>query len=296
MTTLSAHLLPQPQITFNLEKIQTVYDNYTENFHAGVTMVIGHPFNDETFRKKIGAEQQAIKEVFVEHHLEDVLVLCDVEYQVHATIIELARQHDKVGTTQRILEDEELIKSSYTKNTINMDYSIHWIKKMEPFEVELGSNVLSEEHRDHTLRILDTGQIVMKGRAKDRKIMADIRSEFESNAHIIHRYGKEDDEFFFVIGFLKPDIRLLDQDFRMALEKCINIRRAHIRLALKVDAVKIIVTDKYSLDADACLWESKELKFGEVPDFPQKTLLDTIRAVNEKLKLALEADQYKDAV
>ena len=44
--------IQQPQITFNIEKVQQIYDNYTTNYHAGLTMVMGHPFNDETFRKK----------------------------------------------------------------------------------------------------------------------------------------------------------------------------------------------------------------------------------------------------
>lgn len=44
--------IQQPQITFNIEKVQQIYDNYTINYHAGLTMVMGHPFNDKKFRKK----------------------------------------------------------------------------------------------------------------------------------------------------------------------------------------------------------------------------------------------------
>lgn len=91
----------------------------------------------KNFVKKIIAEQEAIKKVFINHNLEELLILYDADYQIHATVLELAGQHDKIGTTQRVLEDEELIKSSKTKNAINIDYAIEWIKKTEPFEVEL---------------------------------------------------------------------------------------------------------------------------------------------------------------
>jgi hypothetical protein len=56
-------------------------------------------------------------------------------------------------------------------------------------------------------------------------------------------------------------------------------RRPHIRMALRVDAVKIIVYDKLSLAKDACLWEG-EFTLKKEPDLPHETLLATIKAVN----------------
>lgn len=266
----------QPKITFDLQKVQQVYDNYKVNRHAGLTLVIGHPFGDEKFRRQIQQEQNVIKDVFASYGLEDLLTLYNVDSQVHATLIELASQHDNARTDQQFLDENELLISNKTKNRMDINYSVRWIKKTAPFEIELGPAVLSNEHSEQTLRITDSGQIVMKGRAKDRKLLAKIRTEFEKEAGVIHKYGKDDDEFFFVIGYLKPDFRLNDPQFCRELEKCINIRRPNIQLALKVDGVKFIMYQNYSLDPRACLWESKECKLLKEPVLPQKNLTDSI--------------------
>lgn len=281
-------VIEQPSITFDLQKVKQVADNYTVNYYAGVTLVIGHPFVDEKFKKKIIDEQKAIKDVFRQFNLEDSLVLYDPNYQVHATLIELASQHDKERTDQRLLNENELTISSKTKKSMNIDYSVDWIKKTEPFDIELGSDVLSDEHRDQTLRITETGQIVMKGRAKDRQLLAQIRATFEEKSGVVHKYGKNDDEFFFVIGYVLPDSRLLGTQFRLALEKCINSRRPHIQAALKVDRVKVIMYQNYSLDKQACLWESKEFFLNQTPDLPQKKLIDTIRQATEGRRIKAE--------
>ena len=44
----------------------------------------------------------------------------------------------------------------------------------------------------------------------------------------------------------------------------------NIQLALKVDGVKVIMYNSYSLGQSACLWESKEFKFVEEPELPSK--------------------------
>lgn len=294
-STPYVQVVQEPKIALDLHKIKQVYDNYTINYHAGLTMVMGHPFGDDAFRQRIIAEQNAIKEVFSSHHLEDALVLYDPHYQVHATLIELAGQHDKVRNDQHLLNEEELMISSKTKQLMNINHSIQWIRKTPPFEIELGPNVLSEDHREQTLRITDTGQIVMKGRAKDRKFLSEVRAEFEREANIVHKYGKEDDEFFFVIGYLKPDPRVLDKTFLTALETCINERRPHIQLAMKVDCVKFIMYQNYSLDKEACLWESKEFKLLEEVDLPQKNLLDTILEVINARMLTDQQETQKAA-
>ena len=177
-------MVQEPKITFDLEKVRQIHDNYVVNYHAGLTMVMGHPFGDPEFRRHILQEQVAIKDVFISYGLEDLLILYDVESQVHATLIELAGQHNKEKTDQQLLNEEELLISSKTKNIMNINYSVRWIKKTSPFEIELGQDVLSEEHREQTLRITDAGQIVMKGRAKDRKLLAQIRAEFEKEAGV----------------------------------------------------------------------------------------------------------------
>ncbi len=269
-------VVQEPHLSFDLQKVQQVYDNYAVNYHAGLTMVMGHPFIDEKFCQGIREEQEVIQAVFAMYQLEDVLVLYDVDSQVHATLVELASQHDTNRNDQQLLEENELSISSKSKQLMNINYAIRWIQTVEPFDIELGPNVLSEAHADQTLRITDSGQVVMKGRPKDRKLLADIRAEFEDKAGIIHKYGKEDDEFFFVIGYLKPDPRLLNPEFRFALETCINSRRPNVQLALKVDRVKMIMYQNYSLDEQACLWESRDFKFSEKPDLPGENLIDTV--------------------
>lgn len=276
-----------------MQKVQQVYDNYVVNYHAGLTMVMGHPFGNPEFRKHILQEQVAIKDVFTSCGLEDLLILYDIEYQVHATLIELASQHDKEKTDQQFLNEDELLISSKTKNIMNINYSVRWIKKTSPFEIELGPDVLSEEHREQTLRITDAGQIVMKGRAKERKLLAEIRAEFENEAGVVHKYGKDDDEFFFVIGYLKPDPRLNDRQFRIELEKCINTRRPNIQLALKVDSVKVIMYQNYSLGKTACLWESKECILLEEPELTQKNLIDSVIEIIRERKLSIEQQEQK---
>jgi hypothetical protein len=283
MDSAYIHTIQAP-VDFDLQKMQQVYDNYTVNYHAGLTLVMGHPFADKAFQKKISKEQEAIKKVFAQYGLEDYLVLYDVQSQIHATLIELASQHNKEKNDQKLLDEEEVAVSDKTKSLMNINYAISWIKKIQPFEIELGPNILSDQNRDQTLRITETGQIVMKGRPKDRKLLARIRAEFEQEAGVIHKYGKDDDEFFFVIGYLKPNPALLNSDFRQALQTHIHARRPHIQLSLKVDAVKIIMYNNYSLDKGACLWESQELKFLQEPILPQKNLTDSIKQIIQEIQ------------
>lgn len=290
-------VVQEPKLTFDLKKMSQIYKNYTVNYHAGLSIIMGHPFGDEEFRKHIEKEQNAIKDFFKSHNLEDLLILYDPHYQVHATVIALAKQHDKEGNDQRLLKENELLISSKSNNLMNINFSASWIKRTPPFEIELGPDVLSEDHRMQTLRITDTGQIVMKGRAaKDRKLLAVIRTEFEKEAGIIHDYGKDDDEFFFVIGYLKPDPRLLEPSFRSALEKCIEARLSNIQLALKVDSVKFIMYQNYSLDKEACVWESKEFKLQEDLDLPQKNLVDTVKKIIEEKSLLIEQQTFQQAI
>lgn len=258
---------------FDLQKVKQVYDNYTTNDHAGLTLVIGHPFADGVFKERLVQEQNALKEFFLSHGLEDCLVLYDVNYQVHATIIELASQHDKEKNDQYLLNEHELSVSSKTQKLMNINYSVRWIKETPPFEIELGPNVLSSKNSNHTLRITDTGQIVMKGRARDRKLLAEIRAEFEEKAGIIHKYGKEDDEFFFVIGYLKPHPFLQNPDFCADLEKHIDRRRPNIQLALKVDAVKIIMYRNFSLDKMHVYGNQRNASYLKALSSPIKTFL-----------------------
>ena len=286
-------VVQEPTIAFDLHKVRQIYDNYVVNCHAGLTLVMGHPFGDMEFRRHIREEQNAIKDVFTSHGLQDLLILYDVDSQVHATLIELASQHDKEKIDQQFLNEEELLVSSKTNSMMNINYSVHWIKKTTPFDIELGPDVLSDEHCEQTLRITDSGQIVMKGRAKDRKLLAEIRAEFEKEAGVIHKYGKDDDEFFFVIGYLQPDSRLNNRQFRIELEQCINTRRPNIQLALKADSVKVIMYQNYSLDQNACVWESKECKLLQEPQLPQKNLIDTVIEVIRERKLFTQQHEQK---
>ena len=278
----------EPKIVFDLEKVKKVYENYTVNAHAGLTLVMGHPFKNEGFCEQIRKEQQAILQVFQAHGLEDALMLYDVDSQVHATLIELASQHDLGSNEQRLLKEEELLTSAKTQKPIDINFTARWIKKTPSFEIEVGAGVLSHDHRDQTLRITDTGQIVMKGRAKERALLSEIREEFEKEAGIVHKYGKSDDEFFFVIGYVKSDARLLDPTFAFDLAKCIEERRPDIQLALKVDRVKVILYQNYSLDSNACVFESKEFKLKEELDLPGQNLVEHVKQVISERSLLFE--------
>lgn len=280
----------------DLNKIRQVYDNYTVNSHAGLTMVMGHPFGDDEFKDHIGQVQNAIKSVFQDHGLEDALVLYDVNYQVHATLIELASQHVKERNDQCLLEEPELLISSATKQFMNVNYAATWIQKTSSFEIELGADVLTEAHADQTLRITDTGQIVMKGRAKDRHLLADIRAEFEAKAGIIHKYGKDDDEFFFVIGYLKPDERVLNPEFCAKLEQCIQKRRDITKLSLKVDSVKLVMYKDYSLSRNACVWETPDLQLQQEVKLSQNNLVDSVIDVIRKAKLRIDFESHQEAI
>lgn len=282
-------------LVLDIPKVQQVYDNYTVNSHAGLTMVIGHPFEDETFKKHIAKEQKAIMAVFKDHGMQDLLVLYEVDFQVHATLIELASQHAKERNDQFLLEEHELQVSSATKKMMNINYVATWIEKTSPFDIELGPEVLSAEHADQTLRITDSGQIVMKGRAKDRHLLAEIREEFELKAGIVHKYGKNDDEFFFVIGYLKPDERLKNPEFCAHLEQCIEKRRKNINLALKVDSVKIIMYTGYSLDRESCLFEQNEFKLGEEIQLKTNLLDSALEAIRHQKEL-LEREAQQAAI
>lgn len=287
------HVVEESKLSFDLKKVSQVYADYTTNYHAGLTLVMGHPFQDPQFRKRIKEEQAAIKGVFTTYGLEESLILYDVETQVHATLVELASQHDKTRTDQQLLNDSELFVSSKTQNPMNINFAVRWIKKTSPFEIELGPYVLSEEHRDQTLRITDAGQIVIKGRAKDRKLLAEIRAEFEDQAGVVHKYGKDDDEFFVVIGFLKPGPQLNDPAFRLELERCIEARRPNLQVALKVDSVKAIMYNSYSLASPSCLWESRELKLLHDPEIPCDNLLDRILDVVKEKMAVTESQELK---
>jgi len=310
------YIVQEPTLQFAMSKVELTYNNYNRNRHAGVTLVMGHPFADDAFRKVIANEQKAIQAVFEAHGIQDCLELYDVNFQVHATLIELATQHDGARNDQSILSTKELemtkpkpvidnegnfVKDDkgniqYKHQTLKMDHAITWIKETKPFYIELGPEVLAEAKRKESIRITDSGQIVMKGRAKDRELLATIRAEFEKQANIVHKYTSTDDEFFFVIGYLKPDFRIQDKAFRFDLEKCINERRPNIQTAMKVDRVRVVMYQDYSLSKEACLWQSQELKLGENPDLPQGTLIETIKNVIAEKQRQLEEEHFKQAM
>ena len=66
----------------------------------------------------------------------------------------------------RLLLSTNLEESGYDVETAVDGQEALELLKTKPFDVELGIGVLSEEHKDQTIRITPNGQIVMKGRAK----------------------------------------------------------------------------------------------------------------------------------
>lgn len=62
--------------------------------------------------------------------------------QIHATIIELASQHDESQIEQETLSEQELSVSKMGAD-ININFAAEWISETTPFNVELGAGVLS---------------------------------------------------------------------------------------------------------------------------------------------------------
>jgi len=249
---ISAYLyqIPQSEFCFDMEKVAQTYETYHEN-HPGLTLVIGHPFEDNEFLGKILMEQDLIKQIFEKYELNQYLNLY-VPEQIHATIIELASQHDESQVEQETLSEQELsVSKKGTK--INVNFAAEWINKTKPFDVELGAEVLSEEHKDQTIRITPNGQIVMKGRAKDRDLLAKIRGDFEDSSNIVHKYGRTDDEFFFVIGYLSPCYDLNNPHFIQELLTHLESRREVIQLSMNVSNLSVILYQQRTLTPSKCI-------------------------------------------
>ena len=97
----------------------------------------------------------------------------------------------------------------------------------------------------------------MKGRAKDRSLLSKIRGDFEDHAGITHKYGRKDDEFFFVIGYMKPSQKLNYPSFIHELQTLLKNRRELIQLSMKVSQVSIILYQQRTLTPKKCLNEWK---------------------------------------
>ncbi|GAB4231679.1 MAG: hypothetical protein Tsb0021_10160 [Chlamydiales bacterium] len=259
------HYEVQQPLFFDIGKVEQTYRVYQEN-HPGLTLVIGHPFEDEEFLRSVIIEQQAIKHIFSNHGLEKYLYLYTPK-QIHCTIIELASQHDETNIEQNALSRQEL-ECNKNQDPISINYAIEWINQTRPFEIELGQGVLSEEHADQTIRITPTGQIVMKGRAKERKLLSLFRTDFEDSAGIIHKYNKNDDEIFFVIGYVAPSDELNHPHFIRDLTEHIKTRREMIQLSMKVSEVAVILYQKRTLEPEACLkqWRFQLSSIPEITD------------------------------
>lgn len=266
--------VPQNSFAFDVEKVAETVKVYNEN-HPGLTLVIGHPFEDKPFLESVVEEQKKILNIFKKYHLDPYLVLYAPD-QIHATILELAGQHDESKTEQKVISEEELIQSKKGTN-ININYALEWINQTKPFDVELGKEVLSEAHKDQTIRITPNGQIVMKGRAKERDLLAKIRGDFEDQANILHKYTRADDEFFFVIGYLKPSQDLNSPGFISELLSHFESRRKTIELSMKVSQVAVILYQQRTLDPAKCLkqWNFQLSKKPEISDLFSEIVTDT---------------------
>ncbi len=269
--------IPQNEFHFDVEKVSQTYRTYHEN-HSGLTLVIGHPFEDKTFLCRILEEQQLIKVIFQKYGLDQYLNLYE-QQQIHSTVIELASQHDESQIDQKTLSEHELTVSK--KGTkININFAAEWINKTKPFDVELGVGVLSEEHKDQTIRITKNGQIVMKGRAKERDQFSKIRGEFEDQSNIVHKYGRDDDEFFFVIGYLTPSDHLNNPHFIEELLSHMQKRREVIQLSMKVTKVSLILYQQRTLTPSMCI-KQRDFRLGKEPAI--KNLIQEVTKENEKI-------------
>jgi len=241
---------------FDLVEIQKM-NNGREELHFGLTLAMGGPF-DNQFKNQIEKEQQGFNNVFSNHHLEKILCLYDLN-SVHATLIALEGEPaDKVWPPKRKLSSQDLIINFFSGGKMDLNFVLEWAENQQSFEVELGPEVLREDRKEQVIRVTSNGLIVMKGRAaKDRTLLAKIRADLEDKANIKHKYGREDDEFFFVIGYLKPNKRLNDSDFITALENYLSRRRKKIKMLTKITSVKVFYFSKTTLRKDDRI---KELK------------------------------------
>lgn len=277
MQTEYVYQIPHSTFQFDIEKTKQTYKAYHEN-HPGLTLVLGHPFEDEIFLKNILEEQQLIKDIFQKHGLDDYLNLYEPQ-QLHATVIELASQHDENLIDQKTLSGKELVISKIGEK-IDINFTAEWINKTQPFDVELGVNVLSEKHKDQTIRITPNGQIVMKGRAKERSLYSKIRGEYQDKANIIHKYGRDDDEFFFVIGYLTPSPCLNNTNFIKDLLVHMQKRREVIQLSMKVKSLSVILYQQRTLSHSNCI-KQWTFQLGQEPSI--KNFVQEVIKENEKI-------------
>src|ERR1700722_11866589 len=93
-------------ISLKLDKVEQTFNNYTSNRHAGLTLITGHPFIDPALCQEVKKVQKAIHAVFETHAMGDLM--CDTNKQLHATLIELATQHNSDRNDQSLLDTHEL--------------------------------------------------------------------------------------------------------------------------------------------------------------------------------------------
>jgi hypothetical protein len=272
----------EPSIDFDLKKMEVVYDNYTKNFHPGVVMVMLHPC-DESLWKTICSVQVAVKHVFDKYQMGELLTLYTQD-QVHVAIVELAGEDENLGKPGRhALEECELVTSHRNKRPIDLNYTTQWIAETGPFEIEIGPNALSKERYKEAstkewLKFTPVGQLLFKGRPKDRTLLATLRGKLEEGGNMLHKYrpdNKPDEELHFVAGYTQPDDRLNNLSLRQDLENCMEEQRSRIQLSYRVKDVSIIVFNRYSLATGARLWE-RTFALETNPNFD---LLTTMRSV-----------------
>lgn len=248
-----------PEVRFDLQKMDRIYKDYTSNYHPGVVLVMGHPFTDKTLCDTIISIQKAIGNVFLRHELQDLVTFYDLD-QVHAAITEVAGQHDKTCVNVRRLKDYELNISHRNNKPMDINYVIELLGKTKPFKIELGPGVLGNDNE--MLKITDLGQFLIKGKPEDRELLVKMREELENKANIIYKYPKNP-EFHSVIGYTKPDPRLNTPQFLQDLATCIHEQRSKMqRLVCKVDHMRILAFESYSLAKSTCFWE-REFKLNQ---------------------------------
>ncbi len=262
-------------LNFDLGKIQEMNTN-REKTSLGLTLVMGGPF-EQTFKDYIAQEQRNFQEIFARHGLADALVLYGLD-DVHATLIGL--DGVKKSNRQDVLLPEDLEYSQFLSDAakgqeiqkMNLGHVLTWSQQQQPFDVDLGPRVLKEGRQDQVIRVTPDGLIVMKGRARDRTLLSRIRAEFEVEANIRHKYGREDDEFFFVIGYLRPNPSLVSNtEFTDDLDAYLTRQRQEINVSTRINGVKVVSYSKTTLQQDA---RRKELELSLGAPAPTIDMVD----------------------
>ncbi|CDR34940.1 hypothetical protein [Criblamydia sequanensis] len=248
---------------FKLEEVEKTNQNYA-SLYAGMTLVMGLPFQDSRMKNLIQEAQELIKKVFVIFELEKALVLYDSDFQVHATLIEIQREKEPQKLFSSLLEERGKPKSPEKKTF--MDYAPSIIENSPPFEISFNGET--------SLTITESGQFLLIGKTKENSLLK-MRSLFYERGKILHRHGLND-VFYSVIAYSKPLEGLENSAFQLTLRRTIEAFSRHLNFSLTIDSLRLVLFKGFLLDQQSCLWRSEKLKLGSAFPFSEEALMNKL--------------------